>query len=51
MLESKKISLMIVFFFRVLAELNQRPIDFIEIESELASGFNIEFNILEEGLH
>lgn len=35
--------LFIVFFIRVLAELNRRPIDFIEGESELVSGFNIEY--------
>lgn len=37
------IPLMIVFFIRVLAELNRRPIDFIEGESELVSGFNVEY--------
>lgn len=35
--------LFIVFFIRVLAELNRTPIDFIEGESELVSGFNIEY--------
>lgn len=35
--------LFIVFFIRVLAELNRRPIDFIEGESELVSGFNVEY--------
>jgi|SRR5215831_1753951 len=35
--------LFIVFFIRILAELNRRPIDFIEGESELVSGFNIEY--------
>lgn len=37
------VPLFIVFFIRVLAELNRRPIDFIEGESELVSGFNIEY--------
>lgn len=36
--------LIIVFFIRVLAELNRRPIDFIEGESELVSGFNVEYS-------
>lgn len=35
--------LFIVFFIRILAELNRSPIDFIEGESELVSGFNIEY--------
>lgn len=35
--------LFLIFFIRILAELNRRPIDFIEGESELISGFNIEY--------
>lgn len=35
--------LFIVFFISVLTELNRRPIDIIEGESELVSGFNIEY--------
>jgi len=35
--------LFIVFFIRVLAELNRKPIGFIKSESELVSGFNIEY--------
>lgn len=34
---------MVIFFLRILAELNRSPIDFIEGESELVSGFNIEY--------
>lgn len=35
--------IIIIFFIRILAELNRRPIDFIEGESELVSGFNVEY--------
>jgi len=35
--------LFLVFFVRVLAELNRSPIDFVEEESELVSGFNMEY--------
>ena len=37
--------LFLVFFsvLRVLAELNHRPIDFVEGKSELVSGFNVEY--------
>lgn len=33
----------IIFFLSILAELNRSPMDFIEGESELVSGFNIEY--------
>lgn len=35
--------LFFIFFIRVLAEINRSPIDFIEGESELVSGFNVEY--------
>nr|YP_009648547.1 NADH dehydrogenase subunit 1 [Ectomomyrmex javanus]QCE31834.1 NADH dehydrogenase subunit 1 [Ectomomyrmex javanus] len=35
--------LMIIFFISILAELNRSPMDFIEGESELVSGFNVEY--------
>lgn len=35
--------LILIFFIRILAELNRSPIDFIEGESELVSGFNVEY--------
>jgi len=35
--------LFLIFFVRVLAELNRRPIDFVENKSELISGFNMEY--------
>ncbi|XP_072763746.1 NADH-ubiquinone oxidoreductase chain 1-like, partial [Anoplolepis gracilipes] len=35
--------LFLLYFIRILAELNRSPIDFIEGESELVSGFNIEY--------
>lgn len=35
--------LFIIFFISILAELNRSPIDFIEGESELVSGFNVEY--------
>ncbi|KAG5322089.1 NU1M oxidoreductase, partial [Acromyrmex heyeri] len=36
-------SLFLEFLLRIMAELNHRPIDFVENESELVSGFNIEY--------
>nr|YP_010341274.1 NADH dehydrogenase subunit 1 [Stenamma diecki]UNZ99528.1 NADH dehydrogenase subunit 1 [Stenamma diecki] len=35
--------LFMVFFISILAELNRSPMDFVEGESELVSGFNIEY--------
>lgn len=35
--------LILIFFISILAELNRRPMDFIEGESELVSGFNVEY--------
>ncbi|KAG5335005.1 NU1M oxidoreductase, partial [Acromyrmex heyeri] len=36
------IPLFLVFLLRIIAELNRTPIDFVEGESELVSGFNVE---------
>lgn len=33
----------IIFFISILAEINRSPMDFIEGESELVSGFNVEY--------
>jgi len=35
--------LFLFFFLRILVEINRRPIDLIENESELVSGFNVEY--------
>ncbi|KAG5325862.1 NU1M oxidoreductase, partial [Acromyrmex heyeri] len=35
--------LFLIFLVRAIAELNHRIIDFIEGESELVSGFNVEY--------
>lgn len=39
--------LYLIFFIIILIELNQSPFDSIEGESELVSGFNIEYYIEE----
>ncbi|KAG5333131.1 NU1M oxidoreductase, partial [Acromyrmex heyeri] len=36
-------ALILIFLLRIIAELNRRPIDFVEGESELVSGFNVEY--------
>nr|YP_010988053.1 NADH dehydrogenase subunit 1 [Harpegnathos venator]WON66586.1 NADH dehydrogenase subunit 1 [Harpegnathos venator] len=35
--------MMIIFFISILAELNRSPMDLVEGESELVSGFNVEY--------
>lgn len=35
--------IIVVLFIRIIAELNRMPFDFIEGESELVSGFNVEY--------
>ncbi|KAG5346609.1 NU1M oxidoreductase, partial [Acromyrmex charruanus] len=37
------IPLFLVFVLRIIAELNRTPMDFVEGESELVSGFNVEY--------
>lgn len=37
------VPLIIVFFISIISELNRSPIDFVEGESELVSGFNVEY--------
>lgn len=34
----------LVFLIRILSELNRSPVDFVEGESELVSGFNVEYS-------
>lgn len=34
----------LIFFIRILSELNRSPVDFVEGESELVSGFNVEYS-------
>jgi NADH:ubiquinone oxidoreductase subunit H len=38
------------FFIRILAKINQSPIDLVERESKLISGFNIEYIGVESAL-